>query len=335
MRSIGVDLHKDMFYVCFLEGEEDSYKKYALKELGLFKKELLKSDQVAVEATGNTRYFVDQIKSDVLSVKIVNPSQFRVISDSVKKTDKEDSKLLALFLSKELLPEVRLKDSNYSQIKSISNTRDRLVKLRTALKNKIHNILNAHGIVSTKADFNSKKGLGRALSHDLNSSAQIELKVIVDQILSLNNGIKELDAEMLDKGKKLKGYDNLTSIKGIGEKGATILLSTIGNIDDFDSEKKLSAYFGIIPRVESSNTTTKMGRITKRGSKLGRSTLVQCTLIVIRYSKYFRQFYDRLKAKKGSGKAIIATARKLLGLIYNTLKNDWVFKDFPNFILAN
>ena len=34
------------------------------------------------------------------------------------------------------------------------------------------------------------------------------------------------------------------------------------------------------------------------------------------------------------GKAIIALARKFLGIIYRTLKNKWVFEDFPNFVLA-
>jgi len=61
--------------------------------------------------------------------------------------------------------------------------------------------------------------------------------------------------------------------------------------------------------------------------------LVQCTLVAIKYSPYLRRFYNKLKAKEGSGKAIIATARKLLGIIYLTLKNRWVFEDFPNFVL--
>jgi len=107
----------------------------------------------------------------------------------------------------------------------------------------------------------------------------------------------------------------------------------IGNIEDFEDEKKLAAYFGIVPRVSNSNETNRQGRITKRGSKLGRTTLVQCTLIAIRYSPYLKAFYEKLKAKKGSGKAIIATAKKLLGIIYLTLKNKWVFEDFPNFVL--
>jgi len=67
---------------------------------------------------------------------------------------------------------------------------------------------------------------------------------------------------------------------------------------------------------------------------MGRTTLVQCTLVAIRYSPYLRKFYQAVKERRGSGKAIIAAARKFLGIIYNTLKNDWVFEDFPNFLLA-
>jgi len=57
-------------------------------------------------------------------------------------------------------------------------------------------------------------------------------------------------------------------------------------------------------------------------------------LIAKRYSPYLQRFYERIKKKRGSGKAIIATARKFLGIIYRTLKHNWVFADFPNFALA-
>jgi len=63
--------------------------------------------------------------------------------------------------------------------------------------------------------------------------------------------------------------------------------------------------------------------------------MVQVALVVIRYNSYIRSFYERIKYKKGSGKAIIATARKLLSIIYDTLRNDWVFEDFDKFVLQN
>ena len=89
-----------------------------------------------------------------------------------------------------------------------------------------------------------------------------------------------------------------------------------------------------MPRVSQSNDTDHRGRITKRGNKLVRTTLVQCTLVAIRYSGYLNSYYRRIKDRRGAGKAIIATARKLLKIIFDTLRNDWVFEDFTTFTLA-
>jgi len=129
----------------------------------------------------------------------------------------------------------------------------------------------------------------------------------------------------------LPGHEGINSIKGIGSRSAAILLSGIGNIEDFESADKLAAYVGIVPKVSQSNDTDNRGRITKRGNKLMRTTLVQCTLIATRYSGYLNAFYQRIKERRGAGKAIIATARKLLSIIYDTLKNGWVFEDFTEF----
>ena len=334
-RFVGVDLHKKMFVASFYEADEGKHHmaRFSLSDLTSFRKQLRKNDIVGVESTGNTRYFVERIQGDVQEVKVINPIQFKVISRSVKKTDENDAKVIAEFLSKGMIPEVRLKDTKTAQLHSLANTRDKLVKLRTTLKNKIHNILSAHGIILKKEQLSSKKALDDVLKYPVNSTARVELEVIVSQIKSLNEGIRKLDENLEEIGKGIEGHENITSIKGIGNKSGAILLSVIGNINDFENEKKLFAYFGIVPRVNNSSDTERQGRITKQGSKLGRTTLVQCALIAIRYSPYLNNFYQRLKAKKGSGKAIIATAKKLLGIIYLTLKNKWVFEDFPSFVI--
>jgi hypothetical protein len=61
---------------------------------------------------------------------------------------------------------------------------------------------------------------------------------------------------------------------------------------------------------------------------------VQSALIAANYSPYLKRFYEQVKIRRGAGKAIIALARRLLGIIYRTSKNRWVFEDFPNFMLA-
>lgn len=111
-------------------------------------------------------------------------------------------------------------------------------------------------------------------------------------------------------------------------------MSVIGIIEDFAHPGKPAAYFGIVPRVRNSAETERSRRITKRGTKLGRTTLVQCALIAMRYSPCPAKFYHKIQARRGTGKAIIALAKKFLGVIYNTLKNNWVFEDFLNFVPA-
>lgn len=307
---------------------------YRPGELERFKQELQPTDQVAVEATGNTRFFRDQVAPLVERVVVVNPGRFEVIKKSVNKTDENDARTLTLFLSKGLLPESRTKERRHAQVSSVAQTRDKPVKLRTTLINKIHAILNAHGIKSWKEAYRSEAGLKRVLGMTFDPLVRVELDVIVGQIRSLTEGIETLDQQMAEHGPTPEGHENLTGIKGIGTKSATILLSVIGDVNDFESEEKLASYFGIVPRSSNSNEQQHHGRITKRGSKLGRTTPVQCTLVAKRYSPYLHNYYERIKQRRGTGKAIIATARKSLGIIYRTLKYRWVFADFPNFVLA-
>lgn len=305
-----------------------------MKSLSYFKNTLRKTDELAVESTGNTSFFVREIQNKVKRVRIVNPFQFKVISSSVKKTDEKDALTIAKFLHKDMIPEIRQRTEEDSQISSLIGTRDKFVKLRTALKNKIHNILNAQGVVTKREMFTSDKSFERVLSLKLGSSCRFEIDIIATQIKSLNDAVDKIGEELKTRAQNLPGHKNLTSIKGISDTGATIFLNTIGNIKDFKDEKHLASYFGIVPRVWVSNQTVHHGRITKLGNKIARTALVQSTLVAIRYSPYLRAFYDKIKSRKGAGKAIIATSRKMLGIIYNTLKNNWVFEDFTRFKLA-
>lgn len=334
-RHIGIDLHRNNFTCCLrLENGRNYLSDWKLEDLPRFVQKLRPSDEIAVEVTGNTRLFRDAVAPYVERVVAVNPNQFKVISQSVKKTDPNDARNLALYLEKDLLPEVRMKDKTQAQLASLTQTRDTLVKLRTSMKNKINNILSAHGINLQREALSSEKKLNEVLAMKFDPMVKIELEVLVEEIRSLNEKIARLEKAIAGEGSKLEGHKNLTSIKGIGPLSGSILLSVIGDIHDFEDEGKLAAYFGIVPRVSNSNETEHAGRITKRGSKLGRTALVQCALIAQRYSPYLKRYYEKIKARRGTGKAIIALARKLLGIIYRTLKNKWVFEDFPNFVLA-
>jgi len=57
-------------------------------------------------------------------------------------------------------------------------------------------------------------------------------------------------------------------------------------------------------------------------------------LVAKRYGPFLKTFHEGIRRRRGTGKAIVATARKLLTIVYYALKNDWVFDDFGHFVLA-
>lgn len=70
---------------------------------------------------------------------------------------------------------------------------------------------------------------------------------VVEQTRSVNQSIAELEKTIAEAGSKLEGRKSLTSIKGLGKITGAILLSVIGDLNDFLDEGRLVSYFGIVP----------------------------------------------------------------------------------------
>ena len=101
-RYIGIDLHRNKFTCCVrLENGREYLSNWRLEDLERFTRKLRLTDHLAVEVTGNTRLFHDAVKPHVQRVVAVDPNQFKVISHSVKKTDCNDARNLALYLAKD------------------------------------------------------------------------------------------------------------------------------------------------------------------------------------------------------------------------------------------
>ncbi|MFP3026691.1 MAG: IS110 family transposase [Wolbachia sp.] len=333
MRYIGVDLHTNSFTVCYLEpGKQEYIRTFRLQDLDNFVEDLKSEDEIAFEATGNSCFFYDAVSSYVKRAVIIAPWQFEIIRRSVKKTDRHDARAIAFFLSKDMLPEARCKSKQCQQLASLLRTREQLVKSQVSLISKMHGLFNYHGIKIKKETLTTKVGFERSIQkHNWDYIEKIEIEVISHQLEAIRENLKKLKEEITAFAKQLPGFNNLISIKGIGAISAAVFITTIGNINDFSNPEKLTAYFGVVPSVSQSNQQCTIGKITKHGPKMARTSLVQCTWVAIRYSPYLRSFYEHVKKKRGSAKAIIATARKFLTTIFYTLKKNWIFEDFTKF----
>ena len=341
MVNVGVDLHKTQFTICARRlGEGEFFSKYSTEEGGY--KEFIKlitkwqecgeEVRVGVESTGNTRYFKNRMEEIGVVVKVINPLKMKVVNESVKKTDKHDAATIAEFLEKDMLPLSQLCSRESEQLRRLLKVRTMLVKTVTVIKNQIHALLLSEGLPDVKSSaLQSKKGRKEtlnALNQCINGLVAHPLFEMIDRLEENVNSI-EKQLRTLVKGDRT--VELLMTIPGCGEICAWTIRAYTDDIKRFANPKKYCSFAGLAPWVQNSNETVRHGKITKRGPKELRTALVQVVMGLRRmkaktFTWHMIKRYDILKQSKGSGKAIIATARKIAVIIWMMLTREEMFK---------
>jgi len=328
-------LHKTNFVVCYI-GADDTKRleTYPLTrdDLARFVAQLDAADELAVEATQNVHYFYDQVKAHVSRVAVVDTYRFGVIAKSKKKTDKADASALARFLKLGWLPEVSVPSEQVRTLRQLLQARETLVSMRTKLKNMAHATFSRNGIALTRAAFASAVGRARLSGRDdLPAADLLVLRACLRQIEQLNSEIRQIEEEITKRGKSLRGVQRLLQVHGLNLLSAISLLAEIGDIALFDTSKQLVSYAGLATSTKQSSETTRHGGITKRGRKRLRTVCIGAVLAMVnRTDTPLMEFYQKKKREKGAGKAICATARKLLTIIFVLLKKEleyWYLED--------
>jgi transposase len=335
MSHIGVDLHKTNFVACFLAADDtQQVETYPLTRDGLvrFVARLDAADELAVEATQNVHYFYDRVKSHVSRVAVVETYRFGVVAKSKQKTDKADAAALARFLKLGWLPEVSVPSEQVRTLRQLLQARETVVSMRTKLKNMAHAAFSRNGVALTRAAFASATSRARlAERDDLPAADLLVLRAALRQIEQLDSEIKGVEGEVVRRGKSLRGVSRLLQVHGLNLLSAISLLAEVGDIALFDTSKQLVSYAGLATSTKQSSETTRHGGITKRGRKRLRTVCIQAVLAMVnRTDTPLMSFYRKKKREKGAGKAICATARKLLTIIFVLLKKElgyWYLED--------
>ena len=328
MRAIGVDLHKDLIVACFLE-EDGSHQTARFRPsadgLQAFRARLRPDDRLAVEAGRTVWYFLGRVADAVGEAVVVDPRRFAPIAESKKKTDERDALELARALRAGYLPTVPIPDERILRLRQLFAARDTLVKTATQYKNLAHAALVRNGILSRRADLASGRGRERvARAEGLPPSDRAILELALRQLEAVERELADLERLIISLGRELPGLRRLLQIRGLGLVSAIGILAEIGDVAWFPGARQLAAYAGLVASVRQSNRTEHRGRITKQGRKRLRTLLIQAVLVLITGQRRnpLAEFYRLKKQEKGSGKALCAAARKLLGVIYVLLTKD-------------
>ena len=153
-------------------------------------------------------------------------------------------------------------------------------------------------------------------------ACSFEIKQLVNQIIFLENQAHELEVKIKDIYSKLDNH--LQSIPGIGKVTAPTILAEIGDINNFSSPSKLTAFAGLDPSEnQSGNKKSSSEKTSKRGSPYLRHALYTAAMVAANNDPIMHDYYIKKRAEgKHHYVALTGVERKLLGIIFHVLKEN-------------
>ena len=364
-KACGVDVHKDLLVATILGDAFKESRKFSnsLKGFDRLKGWLRECgcNHVVMESSGVYWMALYCALEDEFNVVLANPSHVKAIPG--RKTDQTDSEWLAQLLRNGLVKPSYIPDKRTRKLRELTRLRVKMVETRTAFKNRCHKILERANIrlssalsrVFGKAGTHILEGLmaGKGIDQIIEESGDktlrrkrerlrevvrgtleetdiYALRECVDMVKYLDERIRRLDGE-ISRLVNRNDVKLISGVPGVGKVSAPAILAEIGDARRFPSQKHIASWAGLAPTVYQSAGHTFTGHITKKGSKWLRRIMVEVATAASKArGSRLRLFFLRVKARRGYKVAIVALARKILGIIWHLLVNgeEYVEEEF-------
>jgi transposase len=319
-RAIGLDVHRDFCEIAICEeGVVRSAGRIETSPdvLELFAQSLGRGDRVALEVTGGAWEIARILEPHVRRVVVVSPDDTG-IRQARAKTDRLDARTLARLLAAGELDAVWMPDERCRVMRRRLARREQLVRSRSRAKNEIHAVLmrrlKGRPPVSDLFGVKGRKWLGEL---ELPVEEAETIQAAMRHIAFLDAEIAEVERLIARDALRSADARRLMTVPGVNVICAASFLAAIGDIRRFRTSRQLVAYLGLDPKVrQSGSEPARSGRISKQGSASARWALVEAAWSVVRQPGPLHAFYTRVRARRGHGKAVVASARKLACLFW-------------------
>ncbi len=293
---------------------------------------------VAVEATGNWYWIIDEIEQAGLQPLLVHPRKAKLMMGQTNKTDKLDAQGLNRLQRNETLPTVWIPPGKLRDLRELTRTRLVMVAERTRLKNRLSATLAKWGTPASEySDPYGKRG-------------RVELEKYLERLPEQTRWVSQQLLAQLDFiGAQLKQVENrldhlvevteemqwLMSMPGVGVILAATIALEIGDVQRFPSAMHLASYSGTTPRVHASGGKVRYGSLRSDVNRYLKWAFAEAgNSVAVNHlrcpDRHVSQLYRRLRARKGHPKAIGAVARHLSEAAFHVLHKKEIYRD-PSF----
>jgi transposase len=336
MLHAGLDLSRKKLDVCLLSDEGDHLDQLAvppdapsLRRLARRIEEVHREPvRAVVESMTGARLVHDALEAEGWEVEIADAQRVKGLAPLACKTDKIDSKVLAVLSQRELVPAIWLPDPRVREERELARFRLHLVKHKSALKNRIHSTLINFGRPCPVTDLFGVEGRGLLERLDVPEPWRGNVAASVELIDDLERQIAEINRRLREGHADHPYIPLLMSAPGIGWVLAFTIGAEIGAIERFESPQRLTGYTGLCPRVNQSGEKDRRGPLSKHGPRYLRWALLEATMHALKhpaYSERYQRNKRRLGKQRGAKVAQVDIARRLAHAIWHMLSRKEKF----------
>lgn len=336
MKILALDLGKYKTVACEYEAESGRHRFHTILTTPAALQQLVlrvAADQVVIEICNLAGWICDLLRGLGVTVLVANTSddawRWRKVR---RKNDRCDALKLAQLAAVQQLREVYIPSLTVRQWRALIAFRQQLVRRRSQIKNHIRDLLVSEGqLLPRGAKCWTQLGQTHlaALAQPLEAVELAELwrgqlDVELRQLQALQAEIAKVEEKLHVLASAEPRVALLRTVPGVGPRLAEAIVALVDRPERFRDAEQVSAYIGMVPKELDSGETRRRGPITKQGSRLVRSLLVEVAWAALRYNGWARATYERISGGKKSRRkiAIVAVGRRLLVRCWAMLRDD-------------
>jgi transposase len=175
----------------------------------------------------------------------------------------------------------------------------------------------------------SRAELLAVLRGRMGAHQRVLLRLHLAQVDAVEAAIAELDREVGERLEPFcRAHARLSTMPGLGSVSASAILSEIGvDMSRFPTPAHLVSWAGLCPRNDESAGKRRSTRL-RHGAPWLKTLLVQAAWAAVRVkASYYHALFQRLRARRGAKKAIVAVAASMLTAIHVMLARGLDYRD--------
>lgn len=362
----GLDVHKKSVTACVLwaSGRRRETRAFGtftreLLELGDWMR-ACGVTHVAMESTGVYWKPVWNLLEGQFEVLLVNAQHIKAVPG--RKTDQKDSEWIADLLQHGLLRASFVPPTPIRELRDLTRYRASLAQEINRIANRIQKVLEdaniklasvatdtlgASGRAMLEAIVNGEQDsqrlaemsrgllrnkipeLQQALQGRVSAHHRFLLRELLDHHYFVHSKMQRIEQEVAERlGPFQSEVARLCTIPGVDRVTAWGLLAEIGlSMKQFPDAQHLASWAGLCPGSHESAGKRKSGKIRKGSLWLRRCLCQGAWAVSTKKNNYLSALYRRLAVRRGSKRATIAVAHKLLIIAYYILRDGTCYSD--------